>query len=177
MVLLRSSGACERVSLGVLAGADLAEQQPALCAIFRRPTCRPACWRVKYTAVASKMLPREHSAAHAMVSSPPRDTIAEALRLAVVVASARGALDPLDLAAAELALCLPGLAEDASQGWARAHLPLLVGDPRRGTRASRGVPFGATSWRAIFRRAHNPDAKLAIGAGCGFRVDLSLIHI
>ena len=106
-----------------------------------------------------------------MVSSPPQDTIAEALRLAVVVASARGALDPLDLAAAELALCLPGLAEDASQGWARAHLPLLVGDPRRGTRASRGVPFGATSWRAIFRRAHNPDAKLAIGAGCGFRVD------
>lgn len=106
-----------------------------------------------------------------MVSSPPQDTIAEALRLAVVVASARGALDPLDLAAAEIALCLPGLAEDASQGWARAHLPLLVGDPRRGTRASRGVPFGATSWRAIFRRAHNPDAKLAIGAGCGFRVD------
>ena len=106
-----------------------------------------------------------------MVSSPPQDTIAEALRLAVVVASVRGALDPLDLAAAELALCLPGLAEDASQGWARAHLPLLVGDPRRGTRASRGVPFGATSWRAIFRRAHNPDAKLAIGAGCGFRVD------
>ena len=48
-----------------------------------------------------------------MVSSPPQDTIAEALRLAVVVASARGALDPLDLAAAELALCLPGLAEDA----------------------------------------------------------------
>ena len=120
---------------------------------------------------ASKMLTRGHSAAHAMVSSPPQDTIAEALRLAVVVASARGALDPLDLAAAELALCLPGLAEDASQGWARAHLPLLVGDPRRGTRASRGVPFGATSWRAIFRRAHNPDAKLAIGAGCGFRVD------
>ena len=106
-----------------------------------------------------------------MVSSPPQDTIAKALRLAVLVASARGALDPLDLAAAELALCRPGLAEDASHGWARANLPLLVGDPRRGTRASREVPFGATSWRAIFRRAHNPDAKLALGAGCGFWVD------
>ena len=106
-----------------------------------------------------------------MVSSPPQDTIAEALRLAVLVASARGALDPLDLAAAELALCRPGLAEDASHGWARANLPLLVGDPRRGTRASHEVPFGATSWRTIFRRAHNPDAKLALGAGCGFWVE------
>ena len=98
------------------------------------------------------------------------DSVAEALSIAVVVASSRGALDPLDLAAAELALCRPGLAEDASHAWARANLPLLVGDPGR-CRASRKVPFGATSWRAIFRRAQNPDAKIAIGADCGFRVD------
>ena len=133
MVLLRSSGACERVSLGVLAVADLAEQQPALFDLLvDRPVQICIGPRVKNVDSCG------HSAARDGILPPPGHHRGGAA-LAVVVASARGALDPLDLAAAEIALCLPGLAEDASQGWARAHLPLLVGDPRRGTRASRGA--------------------------------------
>ena len=151
MVLLRSSGACERVSLGVLAVADLAEQQPALFDLLvDRPVQICIGPRVKNVDSCG------HSAAHAMVSSPPQDTIAEALRLAVVVASARGALDPLDLAAAEIALCLPGLAEDASQGWARAHLPAGGRPEARHAGVARGA-LRRHSWRAILRRAHNPD--------------------
>ena len=46
MVLLRSSGACERVSLGVLAGADLAEQQPALFDLFVDRPCVRSAMRV-----------------------------------------------------------------------------------------------------------------------------------
>mgnify|MGYP001300317359 FL=1 len=92
--------------------------------------------------------------------------VCEALRVAVLVGTARGCLDAIDLAAVEIALCRPGLAEDASQHWTRVFLPMLAEQV-----SQNDVPFEATSWRAIFRRAHNPDAKLAMGAGCGFRVD------
>ena len=99
--------------------------------------------------------------------------VGEALRVAVVVATAHGCLDPIDLASVELALCRPGLAEDASQVWTRAFLPMLVEQVGRYDAAHirrNGVPFGATSWRAIMRRAWKPDAKLAMGAECGFRI-------
>lgn len=92
-----------------------------------------------------------------------------ALRLAVVLSAAKGALSPVDLAAVERAFCTFGLAEDAAEAAVRASLPLLADPTTRDDPTA--VPFGATSWRAVHRRAHDPDARLAIAADVGFHVD------
>ena len=92
-----------------------------------------------------------------------------ALRLAVVLSAARGALSPVDLAATERAFCSLGLAEDAAEAAVRASLPRLADPTVRGDPTT--VPFGATSWRAVHRRAHDPDARLAIAGDVGCHVD------
>ena len=103
--------------------------------------------------------------------SPPALAVGDgaALRLAVVLSAARGALSPVDLAATERAFCSLGLAEDAAEAAVRASLPRLADPTVRGDPTT--VPFGATSWRAVHRRAHDPDARLAIAGDVGCHVD------
>ena len=103
--------------------------------------------------------------------SPPALAVGDgaALRLAVVLSAARGARSPVDLAATERAFCSLGLAEDAAEAAVRASLPRLADPTVRGDPTT--VPFGATSWRAVHRRAHDPDARLAIAGDVGCHVD------
>ena len=104
-------------------------------------------------------------------SPPPSGEVGEgeAVRLAVVLSAAAGALTPRDLAAAEVALVLPGLAEAASEARVRAILPALA-DARPGADPTR-PPRGASSWRAVYRRVHDPDRRIAIASDVGACVD------
>jgi len=174
MVLLRSSGACERVARSARGGRSRGAARAFSIAGIGRRARQIAQMRERRKSrhlVENVGTPRRTGGAQLWCPPPPRTPSRRRCGSRCWWPRRGVRWTPSTSPRPSSRCACPASRRMRPRGGHARTCPLLVGDPRRGTRASREVPFGATSWRAIFRRAHNPDAKLALGAGCGFWVE------